>query len=353
MLFHQKKNRTIYWRIHTAGLINQVMSVEIGAGIAFMEKIPIYFYKTNIDKNRTIHPSGVIPEKRKLLYKDSKLPTVFDILDIPKSIKYSVNEEHNLSEKIKSSCVEINDVLSYYYKCSNGDHEKEFSENRKVIPPINSDVNFVKFAFGFYSRFFYNRPKCLDAFFSQLTFKKPYLDLAEKIAKYIGVFKGMHIRLTDHANKYDHSPANLERSQELFLDKKIPLFVSTDDKFTIMQKTKIKCFFIDDIILEKFAAEFMCLPFHNEVVFGLISLLIMGYAQEFVGTPGSTFSSYIHRLRINSGLDTNLYYINSGRSFEKFEQNGPYSWNGCDLHTNSKNWWREWKECKLNITDGG
>ena len=68
MLFHQSRNKTIYWKLHAAGLINQMMSVETGAGISFMEKTPICFYKTKIDNNRTIHPSGVIPEKRKKLY---------------------------------------------------------------------------------------------------------------------------------------------------------------------------------------------------------------------------------------------------------------------------------------------
>ena len=185
--------------------------------------------------------------------------------------------------------------------------------------------------------------------FSELKFKKPYLDLAEKIANSLGKFKGMHIRLTDHSNKYDTSPTNLENAQEHFIDKNLPLIVSTDDKYKISMTTKIRCIFVDDIITERFAADFIKLPFHNEVVFGLISLLIMSYAQEFVGTPGSTFSSYIHRLRINRGLDDNLYYINSGRGFDKYEQNGPYNWNGIQLHTNTKNWWREWKECKLCV----
>ena len=70
-----------------------MMSVEMGAGLAFMEKIPIYFYKTTIDKNRAIHPSGIVPEKRKKLYSNTKMPTVFDLVDIPTAIKYSINNE--------------------------------------------------------------------------------------------------------------------------------------------------------------------------------------------------------------------------------------------------------------------
>ena len=34
---------------------------------------------------------------------------------------------------------------------------------------------------------------------------------------------------------------------------------------------------------------------------------------------------------------------------DKYVQNGPFSWNGFDCHTNVKNWWREWPECKLRV----
>lgn len=166
MLFHQSRNKTIYWKLHAAGLINQMMSVETGAGISFMEKTPICFYKTKIDNNRTIHPSGVIPEKRKKLYAGTKMPSIFDIIDIPKNIKYSLMDKQELPQDIKNNCFEMNDILNYYYKCADGPHETEFSENRKLIPKNEiKNLHFNVFAFSFYSRFFFNRPKKLDAFF--------------------------------------------------------------------------------------------------------------------------------------------------------------------------------------------
>jgi hypothetical protein len=348
MLFHQRENKKIYWQIHAAGLVNQMMSVETGAGIAFMEKKPIYFYKTHIDKNRTIHPSGFVPEKRKKLYDGTETPSIFDLVDIPKSIEYNVRHDSKLSQDIKDNCVEFNDILGYYYKCADGPNESSFAEGRKMLPRnINSNLHFVRFAFAYYSRFFFNRPKELDHFFNNLTFRKPYLILARQIAKNIGSFRGMHIRLTDHADKYNSSAYNIFNSQEKFINTKMRFIVSTDDKERVENDIKIKCTFVDDVITDYFHKEFMRLPYHNEVVFGLISLLVMSYAEEFIGTPGSTFSSYIHRLRINNGLDQNLHYIKSGKSFDNYQQNGPYSWNGFDMHTNTKNWWCEWRECKL------
>jgi hypothetical protein len=351
MIFHQRKNKKIYWQLHEAGLINQVMSVEIGAGVSFMEKSPIHFYGINFNNNKKIHPSGIIPDERRKLYVGSETPKIFDLLDIPNDIKYSFGPDSNVSKEEKSSCLELNDILKYYYKCADGPNEKEFSDGRVAIPlRSNSNINFVKFAFGFYSRFFFNRPKELDCFFSRLTFKKPYLDLAENIANNLGKFRGMHIRLTDHADKYDHSPENLSKSQDHFKDKSLNLIISTDDKHTIIEKTSIKGQFIDDIITHKYSREFMALPHHDEVVFGLMSLLTMSYAEEFVGTPGSTFSNYIHRLRINRGLDDNFYCIKAGKHFDDDKQNGPFSWNGNRNHTNTKSWWQEWKECKLCVT---
>jgi hypothetical protein len=55
MIFHQRKNKKIYWQLHEAGLINQVMSVEIGAGVSFMEKSPIHFYGINFNNNNKSH----------------------------------------------------------------------------------------------------------------------------------------------------------------------------------------------------------------------------------------------------------------------------------------------------------
>jgi len=350
MLFHQPKNKIIYWKIHTAGLINQMMSIETGAGISFMEKTPIYFYKTKVDGRRTIHPSGIIPEKRKKLYDGTKMPSIFDLIDIPKDIKYTVNDENDLPQSKKINCIEFNDILGYYYKCSDGIHEKEFAENRRVIEKDQyKNLHFNKFAFAFYSRFFYNRPRELDFFFNKLSFKQPYQILARTIAKNIGSFRGMHIRLTDHADKYDSNPENISQSQEYFENKRLPFIVSTDDKDKVINSVKMQCKFIDDIIVDQYSKEFMNLPYHNEVVFGLICLLVMGYAQEFIGTPGSTFSSYIHRLRINKGFKDNLIYIKSGKPCDNYKQNGPYSWNGFNMHTNTKNWWREWKECRLCV----
>ena len=93
-----------------------MMSVEMGAGLAFIEKIPIYFYKTEIDKNRTIHPSGIVPEKRKKLYLNTKMPTVFDLIEIPSVLNYSINNEYDLRKDIFDSCLNLEDLLGYYYK---------------------------------------------------------------------------------------------------------------------------------------------------------------------------------------------------------------------------------------------
>ena len=107
--------------------------------------------------------------------------------------------------------------------------------------------------------------------------------------------------------------------------------------------------FIDDIITDQFAEDFIKLEFHDEVVFGLISLLILSHSEHFIGTPGSTFSAYIHRLRVHNNKQECFEYMPAKPQYDNYVQNGPFSWNGFNCHTNVKNWWREYPECKLNI----
>lgn len=134
-----------------------------------------------------------------------------------------------------------------------------------------------------------------------------------------------------------------------YSDRPIPFVICTDDSNGYLEKYKKYTIMLDQFIIENFASEFKNLPFHDKTVFGMINLLVMSYSQEFVGTPGSTYSAYIQRLRINRGLSGDFYFTEDPNHPNDFEQTGPYSWNGYKMHTNTKSWWREWKECKLKV----
>jgi len=345
----------IYFKHHSAGLINQTMSAEIAFSLAFLQQAKLCVYNTKqTQEDPIVLPTNlmsIIPPERRKLYIGSSQPTVFDLLNIPNNISYILDHNKNIDEKYIKDIPNYKNLLSYYYRCGEpGLDEKSFADGRsRLVFDLENDVHLYHYTFPLYSRFFYNRPKSLDNFLSEIHFKKPYQILAKKIAEHIGPFNGFHFRLTDHAKNYDYSKITLDCVMRSFDCKDIPLIISSDDKEMVKNLFKHKCIFIDEIIQKKFGDDFMNLPFHNEIVFGMISLLVMGYSKEFIGTPGSTFSGYIHRLRSLGGLNKKMNYIPSGSIKILDDLGKPYSWNNCDLTTNAKSWYREWPECKLQV----
>jgi hypothetical protein len=346
---------TIYFKHHSAGLINQTMSVETAFALAFLEKAKLHIYNTKNNKKNPIAISGIIPEERQKLYIGSRNPSIFDLLNLPENIDFVLDESKNIEEKYVKDIQTYSNLLNYYYKYKNsyedeGEDENSFADGRfQLLIKSNENVHLHTYTFPLYSRFFYNRPIALDKFLFELSFKEPYQILAKLIADKIGSFKGLHFRLTDHARNYEYSKITLDYVNKSFSNNDTPLIISTDDKDTVKNLFNDKCIFIDEIIQEYFADEFMNLPFHNEAVFGMICLLVMGYSEEFIGTPGSTFSGYIHRLRVLKDSQQPMNYLPSGRINNLKYTGKPYSWNDNNMNTETKSWCREWPECKLRI----
>ena len=332
----------ILWQIHNAGLINQLMSVEIGACISFLEKSPIRFFGYS---NKS-YGSIFLPPIKTMHVKEineSFKPNIFQLIDIPNSIDYSL-----INEPSKDLCTIHEHIIGLYYKCNNGENENSFAEGRAKLTLNKTTKNFFhNSCFAFYSRFFYNRPKELDLFLNKLKFKDPYVNLAKKIASQIGNFSSIHFRLTDHSKNYFATSENRLKFFDRIKEKKFRIIFSTDDVDLIKQEFKNECLLVDEIILNFFKKDFLELEFHDNVVLGLMSLLIMSESDYFIGTPGSTFSSYIHRQRFLNNKKDCFLFMDSSKG-KNFIQNGPYSWNGYDCDTSTKNWWREWPECKLN-----
>jgi hypothetical protein len=194
MNFHESNK--IYFKLHTAGLINQVYSIEMAFGIAFIAKRKLSFTKFLCNINSPIPVSGNLFEGIDPLIAGSNKPLIFDLLDL------HLDKFEYGSENQTLGLPQIKSLVHYYMadKPSNDPKDEGFfaEDRRKMIIP-DSPVYLFENAIASYSRFFYNRSKELDAFFAKIQFKKEYLQLADKIAKSIGRFKGAHIRLTDHA----------------------------------------------------------------------------------------------------------------------------------------------------------
>jgi len=337
------KKKTVFWQVHDAGLVNQIMSVEIGSSIAFMENMQILFFDY-ILRSEPIYSSAKNHNNRFSITK-SYNPHIFEILDLPEELKFSYDNKPKIED-----CTNYTDTIKYYYKCKEGKFEEEFSDGRirlVMFPERNSCFKTNNLAF--YSRFFFNRPSHLDKFLSKIRIKKEYYDLATKIANFIGPFSGLHYRLTDHGKFY---PIQQQKRVDTFAKinvNKLPVIIATDDIQQVKKEIDGDYIFIDDLIMEGFLQDFKNLTFHNEVVFGIISLLVMSFSEYFIGTPGSTFSNYIHRLRFMSNKKDCFLCTESNHIDNNYSQTGPFTWNGMQAHANVKSWWREYPECKLNF----
>jgi hypothetical protein len=70
----------------------------------------------------------------------------------------------------------------------------------------------------------------------------------------------------------------------------------------------------------------------------------MAKSKDFVGTFGSTFTGYIHRIRNQNDLPQNFKFI----GMEKPEFGSPYSWN--DIYAGTvKSIEFEWPESRLMV----
>jgi len=334
----------MFWQIHNAGLINQVMSVELGCCISFLEKQQIHFF----DYAKKSYGNIFVPSVKTMTtpeMRSSRKPNVFDLLDIPSEIDFRLIDAVPHSNYIKHE-----NIIQSYYKYGNNSHnEQSFSEGRSRLHiDKHADNHFQTNCFSFYSRFIFNRPRELDLVLNKLRFKRQYVEFAKKISSQLSNFSAMHIRLTDHAKNYHSTSENRYKHFNRAKERHNKIIFSTDDVDLIRSELKNDCIFVDEIILNHFKEEFLSLEFHDEVVLGLISLLVLSDSGYFIGTPGSTFSSYIHRLRLLNNKSECFLFMDSSHN-EHFTQNGPYSWNGFNCHVAAKNWWREWPECRLDI----
>lgn len=341
-------NKLFFQLYNPTGLINQVMSLELAAGLSHELKVPaiIHYAKYtadkklyNVDSIPIYSPSRFYNKQRENFTNQNQFPHLLDLIDFNSNLIV-------IDEKIDSFKQEelvIDDILNNFYysnKPEISDDEKYFAEGRKRLP-LDKTLH-LKLTLGWYSRFFYDRTKDLNKAISSIKFKKEYIDLANKISNSIGNFQGMHLRLSDHINMFETKQEMFESWLDKFTQNNIPIIVTTcEPAHKMVQDNKHRFILLDEYIVNNFKHEFMQLPFQDEVVFGLICNLVMHNAINFVGTSGSTYTAYIHRNRNKKGIETWDFFDNPPKA-----TGDPYSWNNYPLENGRKMWWREWRESK-------
>jgi hypothetical protein len=324
----------LFFNLYNTGLINQVISLELAAGLSHELNAPVIIHYE-------IFPMfSSTREQRKDFTSNNQFPNLLDLVDFDQNLIF-------INKKIDSFPQEefvIDDMINgFYYSNSEtgSDDELMFAEGRKRIP-LDKTLH-IKYTLGWYSRFFYNRSPELNKALSSVKFKKEYVDLANKISNSLGNFQGMHLRLSDHVKMFNTTQEMFEGWLDKFEQNNLPIVVSTcEPGHKMVQDNKDKFILLDEYIVNNFADDFKSLPFQDEIVFGLICNLILHNSVNFVGTSGSTYSAYIHRNRNQKGIETWNYFDNPPKT-----KGIPYSWNGYPLDNTSKMWWREWPESKI------
>lgn len=341
-------NKIFYQFYNPTGMINQIMSLELAVGLAHeTNKTLVVHYVSNDGDNlynfRTVPiftPSKWYNKNRETFTNPDQFPHLLDLVNFNQDLIF-IDQKINF---FKQQEFVVEDMLSgYYYSKEDtiSDDELQFAEGRQRLPL--DKVLHLKKTLGWYSRFFYNRSNSLDNVLSSVKFKPVYYDLAKKISDSLGPFQGMHLRLSDHVKMFETTQDMFESWLNKFEQNALPIVLSTcEPGHKMVEDNKHRVMMLDEYIINNFRDEFMALPFQDEVVFGLICNLVLHDSINFVGTSGSTYSAYIHRVRNQKGIETWDFFDNPPKA------NGlPYSWNQYPLDLGRKMWWREWSESKL------
>ena len=339
----------IYYKLwNPAGLINQLMSIEIAVGIKEITGSDIYIYNILNGKDRLapIYSGSRAHNNRGPVVDNSKGFVISEVLNWKDKDSYTFLDSQ---EYVTNSNFRVVENLMGCYHDPADKEDLYFSEGREKIEL--SDNLHIKNTLGWYSRFFNNRSKELEEALSSVRFLPEYYELSEQIAKSLGQFNGVHLRLTDHV------PQRVDTSQSMFdlgiskVDDGLPIVICTDEPDSKLLKGQESRFImLDTYILQNFGKEFMDFKHRDEVSFGLLNNLVMHHSKKFVGTIGSTYTAYIHRgMNQRSDIEWNWFDF-TDRPVYEYNGSGPYSWNGLDkINTEQKQWFREWKESRISI----
>jgi hypothetical protein len=340
-------NKIFFQLYNPTGLINQVMSLELAVGISHETNAPVvvHYVSNNGDslydfnKVPIYTPSRWYNKQREGFTNPDQFPHLLDLLDFDSNLIIVDQKIDNF----KQEEVVIDDMLNNYYYSDRSEITEEelaFAEGRQRLP-LDKPIH-LKQTLGWYSRFFYDRSHELNKALASVRFKKEYTDLAKKISNSLGTFQAMHLRLSDHIKMFETTQDMFEEWLNNFEQNNLPIVVSTcEPGHKMIQDNKHRYILLDEYIVNNFAEDFKLLPFQDEVVFGLICNIVLHDSVNFVGTSGSTYSAYIHRVRNQKGIENWNFFDNPQKA-----DGYPYSWNNHMLDLGRKMWWREWKESK-------
>jgi hypothetical protein len=306
------------------------------------------------------------------------LPDLFE-MPVPWSDEYLLKTWISVHDKLDCAWQPVFDsVLCFPANLQDDDARlQHFRNGRKYVYVFDErqdeapDLHISTQALGHYSHFFFldeeRRQQVVDLM-KRLRPKRPYEEVADRIAASFGSFNAIHIRRGDFVSKNFTPRAASVNGQELVanlasrMGRDDPLVICTDGSsrdefFAPIQKYFREVIFLDRYLRENASIrEMICqLPRDDEAVEVLITQVVASKAQVFAGTLFSTFTALIHRLRGFASQESSfLYCYDDFRSpvvrYERCEflpvADGPYSWNRIryPVSPSAYSWFREWPE---------
>ena len=373
--------RYLLYKNYESGLNNDLMSLELAVGLAYLTQRRLVYYGSAGEQRQLKSVSGGhyhrVPEPRRGMINNGKIPTILDLLDpLPVEwISYSDFLQEKQTQTLSLSRCDLRLIDSIFvpnYGVVIPDVLAEFAENRFILRDVEQDIwHLENCNFGFYSRFFYLPHPSLYTLMELIRPHAIYRSLADKISDKLGKFNGIHVRLTDYRKHIPgidqyYSQKILSNIQANFPPNEL-LVICTDESdnkafFAEITNHYKNSLFIDELIMTEFLYDFKALPFTDEQTLGLICNLVMAKAKEFAGTLRSTYTGIIHRNWLRNRLRLNpipsqlsFQYIDSGfdspsldfkDGFYREKDQGLFSWNRIQLPISSagKSWYREWPE---------
>lgn len=374
-----------------AGLSNGIMSVEVGVILAHLT-------------NRLLVLDGNVPPPANIVTYDGRVNNaqpsrVTDLLEIPVPWVEPSAVDLTGFESRELTNLSLMDFAFYFPKTldlSSGDARSfardrndwltvtgeraqipvlRLSEDPRVPGTQRHRDNLCSYSYLFYLD--NETRRSVYRLLQRMQAKRPFAELAARVARDIGTFNAVHLRRGDFKVTYgvttlDRKPCEAIEAMDQVFGRKDPLVIVTDERddpfFIEIKLAYPNHYFIDWHILDNYGAEFAALPQTDSLCLAYLSQLVAAEAQEFIGTMTSTFTGLIQRYRGSRGKNEVFRYLwnelpdsfqelergrhavseciplDQGQIIEQFP--GPYSWNRVSQLLNPA-WMREWPESFL------
>lgn len=371
-----------------SGLSNGIMSIEIGAVLAFLT-------------NRFLVLDGnVSPPANVVSYGDrvdhAHPSRVTDLIELP--VAWSEPDQVELAHLRGRDLGDVHLGQAAFYVPGTVDPDsadaESFANGRTRWLSANGSLEDVavlrvtednnrnnpRYNLSYYSYFFYFDDQTRRSVYRMLQRMQPKRELAElaqRVASDLGSFNAVHLRRGDFKVTYgvttlDRQPWEAIEVLDHHFKRQDTLVIVTDERddpfFGEITAAYPHHVFIDHHVLDEYRKDFDALAYRDSVALAYLSQLIAAESNDFIGTMTSTFTAIIQRYRGNRGkpelfkflwneipehgdrLERGRHPVSEciplDRGIMVEESSGPYSWNRYSARI-AADWMREWPESFL------